>query len=115
MLGVVEVGPVQGLALAFVDRPRIAVPEALEVGGGPSNLPPVLPGRVQRRGDLARSWVQPGDGADIAVVDAELLVGVGELHPIAHGEGGAPVLCLKLHVAPGQLAPPAPHLAQLGV
>ena len=115
MLGVVEVCPVQGLALAFVDRPRVAVPEALEVGGGPSHLPPLLAGRVQRRSDLARCGVQPRDGADIAVVDAELLVCVGELHPVAHGEGRAPVLRLKLYVAPGQLAPVAPHLAQLGV
>ncbi len=32
MLGVVEIRPVQVLALALVDRPRIAVPEALDVG-----------------------------------------------------------------------------------
>jgi hypothetical protein len=43
MLGVVEVCPVQGLALPLVDRPRVAVPKALELGGGPSNLPPPFP------------------------------------------------------------------------
>ncbi len=86
------------------DRPRVAVPEPLEVSGGPSHLPPVLAGRVQRRGDLACAGVQPGDGADIAVVDAQLLVGVGELNPVPDRERRRPVLRLKLHVPAGRSA-----------
>ena len=39
MLGVVEIGPFKGLALALVDRARVAVPEALGVGARTRAVP----------------------------------------------------------------------------
>ncbi len=52
MLGVIQIRPVQRLALALVDRPRVAVPEPREVVAGLAHLAPfpaLATGRVQPR------------------------------------------------------------------
>ena len=109
VLGVIEIRPVQGLPLPLVDRPRIAVPEALELGGGPGHLPPSPAGGVQPRGDLAGQAIEAGDGAGVAVVDVPPLVGVGELHPVADRERRLPVLRVELDIGAGQRAAGAVH------
>ena len=111
VMRVIEVGVVQGLALALVDRPGIAVPEPLEVVGRPRHHTAA----IECRGELAGARIEAGDGADIAVVDPQPLVGVGELHPVAGGKIRRPVLRLEPHVRTGQRTLRAPHLAQLGI
>ncbi len=93
MLGVKQVGVVEGLALALVDRPGIAVPEAGELRRRPRYKPPLAAGRrVERRLDPPRLAVDPGDDARIAVIDAGAFQRVGELHPVADRKGGLAVL-----------------------
>ena len=46
MLGVVEIGVVEGLALAFVDRAGIAVPKTVELRRRPDDLAPRRPLRA---------------------------------------------------------------------
>src|ERR1019366_6945049 len=50
MLGVVEIGVVEGLALAFVDRAGIAVPKTVELRRRPDDLAPRRPlGSIESR------------------------------------------------------------------
>jgi hypothetical protein len=111
MLGVVEIGVVQGLALPLVDRPGVTMPEARERGSRPRHRAPA----VERRSELSGAAVDTGDRADIAVVDPRPLVGVGELHRIADRKVRRPVLGLEPLLRASEFAALAPHPAQFGM
>jgi hypothetical protein len=104
-----QIGMVEGLALALVDRPGVAVPEAGELRCRPRHLPSLAAGRrVERRLDPPRLAVDAGDDAGIAVIDAGALQRLGELHPVADCERGLAVL-RREGVVRTKLAALAPH------
>ncbi len=82
MLSVIQIRPVKRFALPLVNRPGIAVPEPLKFICRPGDRPPCPAGGVDPRGHLSGARIEPGDGADIAIADVALLVGVDELHPV---------------------------------
>ena len=92
---------VEGLALALVDRPGIAVPEAGKFRGRPRHFPALGPGRrVERRAQLPGRLVDRGDRAGIAVVDAGFFIGAGELYPVADRKDCCPVFSLERDLRP---------------
>ena len=83
----IEIGLVERAALAAIDRAGIAVPELLKLSGIEDErlrLP-----AVELHGDLAALDLL--DDAGIAVGDAGLLVGAGELDAVAGRERGTAV------------------------
>ena len=104
---------VEGLALALVDRPGIAVAEAGEFLCRPRHFPALAGRRVEHRAQFAAALVDRGDRAGIAVVDAGPFGGVGELHPVADRKEGGPVFGLERDFRPRQFTALAADLAQI--
>ena len=87
-----QVGVVERLALAFVDRAGITVPEAGKLGGRPHHLPGLRARAVEPRPDYARVGVDAGDRAGIAIIDLGRSQRVAELYSVADRESGVAML-----------------------
>ena len=107
MFRVIEIGLVDGRTLPFVDRAGVAVAEALVLGAVETDHLAVDFGKHASVFDVL-------DGADAAVVEAELLVGLEKLDAVAGGKGEPAVGAVELVIL-AELPELAVHLARAGV
>ena len=84
MLRVIEIGLIDGVALALVDRAGVTVAETLIFGAVESDGFAAV---VQL--DKNPAIFDVAHGAGVAVIEAELLIPLGELDSVAGGEGHA--------------------------
>src|SRR4051794_40522607 len=107
MFGVVEIGLIQGASLAAINRSGIAVPELIEI----RRIEIDHPARAAIQLDREMRAVDRLDGAGVAVMDAGLLVGRGELDSIASRKSEPAMGRVELVIL-AQLSPPLPYGAQ---